>query len=217
MQFRTTFMAIVAMLAASFGAPLAANGCGEICQQEFWDKAKAEEVDAAIKQVEVKARDINGSTPLHFAAKNGNRENVESLISTGANVNARNKGGATPLSWAMDAPDNAEALLNAGADVDSRGMFGMTILSTAAGQGNVDTVLLLLERGADVNAKDEDGTTPLHVAAMLGTPEMVTILLDAGADGKAKGLAGMQPWHLAGTNKRVKNTDAYWRLNEARY
>lgn len=41
-------------------------------------------------------------TPLHWAAKNGNNASVELLISRGANVNARNSAGETPLKLAEE-------------------------------------------------------------------------------------------------------------------
>ena len=44
----------------------------------------------------------DGWTPLHKAAYEGYREIVELLIAKGANVNAKNKYGTTPLDMAND-------------------------------------------------------------------------------------------------------------------
>ena len=40
-------------------------------------------------------------TPLHYTALGGHKEIAELLITKGANVNAKNNGGETPLDWAI--------------------------------------------------------------------------------------------------------------------
>ena len=47
--------------------------------------------------MDVNARDSGGSTHLHQEAINGHKEIVELLIAEGANVNAKDDDGATPL------------------------------------------------------------------------------------------------------------------------
>lgn len=48
-------------------------------------------------------------------------------------------------------------------------------------------------------------------------PEVITTLLKAGADGKAKDSWGRTAFDHAQNNKKLKGTDAYWKLNDARY
>jgi len=79
--------------------------------------------------------DKNNMTPLHSAVISRNIEVLTFLISTGANVNAKNINGWTPLHYA------------AGARGD-----------------NVEIVEFLVSKGADVNVKNNDGETPLDVA-----------------------------------------------------
>ena len=43
---------------------------------------------------------ISESTPLHEAASDGRKEVVELLIANGADVNAKDNYGKTPLDWA---------------------------------------------------------------------------------------------------------------------
>jgi len=62
--------------------------------------------------------DITGGMPLHWAAVNGKLEVVRMLIEAGANVNARDNGGETPLANACRRQDQEtiELLLEHGAE-----------------------------------------------------------------------------------------------------
>jgi ankyrin repeat protein len=76
---------------------------------------------------------------------------------------------------------------------------------------------LLLDAGADLTARSEDGWTALMGAAGVGTAENVKVLLDAGADASVKDKDGKTAWDLAQDNEKLKGTDAYWMLNDARF
>ena len=106
-----------------------------------------------------------------------------------------------------------------GFSVKDRDDFGMTPLHYAAALGsNPDVITALTEAGADVNARDEDGWTPLHRAASLNdNPDVITTLIKAGADGSIEDIFGKTPFDRAKNNEALKNTDAYWALNDARY
>jgi len=69
-----------------------------------------------------------------------------------------------------------------------------------------------------VNARDEDGYTPLHLAVRWSdNPGVLILLLDTGADASAEDENGKTPWDYAKGRDGLKGTDAYWRLNEARF
>ena len=55
---------------------------------------------AAGTDVNVKGGFADG-TPLHYASANGHKGIVELLIAKGANVNANDEDGETPLDWAI--------------------------------------------------------------------------------------------------------------------
>jgi ankyrin repeat protein len=84
-------------------------------------------------------------------------------LAAGADVNAKNKYGSTPLHRAIEAAHKeiAELLIANGADVNAKGEADATPLHYAATK---EVAELLIVKGADVNAKDEFGETPLDLA-----------------------------------------------------
>ena len=187
---------------------------------------------------DLEARDERGATPLLWAALNKNPAVVQVLLAAGAELEVRDKDGRTPLHRAADQNENSavvQVLLAAGAELEVRDKDGRTPLHRAADQNeNSAVVQVLLAAGAELEVRDKDGRTPLHWAAKyvhLHFPDYVKYLgdddphaggaiealLDAGADPMARNAAGETPWDLAKANKALKGSDAYWRLNEARF
>ena len=68
-----------------------------------------------------------------------------------------------------------------------------------------------------MEARTESGFTPLHMAAANGTAGVVEALLGAGADPTARNSIGGLPFDYAENNERIKRTDAYRKLNDARF
>ena len=76
----------------------------------------------------------------------------------------------------------------------------------------------LLAAGADVMVMDGYRATPLHSASRgYGNSANIQVLLDVGADVKAKDEEGKTPWDYAQENDELKDTKAYWALNDAQY
>jgi ankyrin repeat protein len=172
---------------------------------------------------DVNARDRDRQTLLYKAARAGNVDMVEMLLSAGANVNARSGYETTPLHWVARSGnrDIAEMLVDKGADVNARDSSGNTPLHRAALADKVDwiakrfshkgvnfdvldsagTIEFLISRGADVNAKDNGGGVPLACAVGSSSPNLDAIraLIAAGADVKAVDKEGGTIFHRAAT------------------
>ena len=84
-----------------------------------------------------------------FAALYGDVALMRQLLAAGADPNAANAAGVTPLMWAVPDVERLRVLLDAGADVNAHSDEKRTALVIAAGTvGAAPAVNLLLEYGA---------------------------------------------------------------------
>ena len=178
--------------------------------------------------VDVNRIDSNQWTPLHhYTFYDSDHESyylrsfiknmssqVEVLLKAGADIEAKNELGNTPLHLSAESPDKhnlrtTQVLLNAGANVNARNGTGATPLHFSAFDhsatvfnpilSSLAITRLLLKSGADVNAKDINGMTPLHAAASKTSTNIlpnVEVLLKANADVHAKDINGLTPLHI---------------------
>ena len=145
--------------------------------------------------VEVDERDPDGRTTLHVACETGLDipETIHWLLNRGADVNAVDSMGYTPLhhSARRGRMSVLRVLVEAGASINAPTEGGHTPLHQAAGGGHADAVRYLIEHGAQVDARsNEYGTTPLMSAALEGRVETARALIDAGADVDARNKRG---------------------------
>ena len=93
-----------------------------------------------------------GETPLHWAARLTG-EAVPLLLQHGAQINARDRLGDTPLSFAAGAGNYTalKALLRAGADLSSRNRAGLSALQVAIKEDEVRCAKVLVKAGAPVS------------------------------------------------------------------
>jgi len=118
----------------------------------------------------------------------GNRDAALKEIAAGADVNAAQGDGTTPLHWAVhkiDA-DLARALLERGAKPDVINSYGSSPLAEAAKVGNARLVGMLLDAGSNVEVPNQEGQTALMLAARAGSLEVAELLVRHGANVNAR-------------------------------
>ena len=129
---------------------------------------------------------------LADAAERADAAAVQKLIRDGADANAAQVDGTTPLHWAVHHDDAAmvAALLRAGAKANAVNRYGVPPLAQACSNGNPEIVKLLLDAGADANGTLKGGETMLMVAARAGNVAVVKALLARDARPEARERAG---------------------------
>ena len=165
-----------------------------------------------VKLLIARGADINAgivATALHRATWMEHKDIIELLIQHGANVNAKDKWGYTPLSYAVYKDDYLylmNILIANGAEVDTKDPSGETYLHYAATAGRTEAVKLLLEAGANINTKSDRGQTAVHAILDIRnsdynryrqSKDTVELLLSKGADVNLKDKDGRTPLHLA--------------------
>ena len=158
-------------------------------------KQDKEAVRSLLKQhVDVNAHETGGVSALTWAAHWNDLDTADLLIGAGADVNASNIFGDTPLWEACDNGSAAmvEKLTKAKVNVNAPALrTGETALMRCARTGNVKAVQLLIASGADVNVKEKErGQTALMWALEEHQKDVVQALIEHGADVKAKSKGG---------------------------
>jgi ankyrin repeat protein len=137
---------------------------------------------------------------LFKAVRYGKHDDAERIVKDGANVNATDTNGVTPIHIASEKghTEIVRFLVNNGADVHCKDTDGDTPLHDAADHGRLEIVRFLVSNGSDINCKDrEDGNTPLHLAVTEGHTEIVRFLVKNGANVHCKDTDGDTPLHDA--------------------
>jgi ankyrin repeat protein len=129
---------------------------------------------------------------LVTAIRNADTQAIRQLLNNGADVNARDAEGNTPLILASfyAAPECVKLLIDQGADVNTTNRAGATALIRAA--TSYEKTRWLLAAGAKVRARTALGTTPLILAARrAGNSRTVQLLLERGANATERNNAGI--------------------------
>lgn len=96
-----------------------------------------------------KARGVNGTTALHQIAIYGDAAQAKALLDKGADINAADLDGVTPLIWAVRDDALAGLLIDRGADINATSDGGVSPLVAAAGRITaVDLMRRMLAKGA---------------------------------------------------------------------
>ncbi len=130
------------------------------------------------------SHEIGSFSGLHLAAHNGDVAKVNSLVRSGAKLEAEDRAGRTPLHVAAYASheDAVRALAKAGANLNALESQDYDIVTIAAVANDLPMLKLALELGASAaNITSPYEGTALIAAAHLGHHEVVAMLIKAGA------------------------------------
>lgn len=107
---------------------------------------------------------------------------IGQCLADGANVNAKDSNGSTPLMHAatFGRVEAGAVLLKNGANVNIKNKAGMTPLMCAAMSGTLEMVQLLLDHGAAVDATDKNGHNAANFAALWGFNDIANLLNTSG-------------------------------------
>jgi cytohesin len=149
---------------------------------------------------------MDGDMDLCAAALFGDIDKIGEILKKGADPNAQDTNGLTPLLYAVreERTEIVYLLLKNGADPNAKDTNEQTPLLYAIRKGRAEALHLLLKNGADPNAKDTDGRTPLLYAAQEERTELLHLLLKNGADPNTKDTDGRTPLLYAAEKGRTE-------------
>ena len=170
---RSTSAAVVEALLEAGADPTARDDAGKTFRDYAEANPALDDSGLLSRPEGLSCEDWNTAVYFEHAAA----ENVTRCLEAGANVNARDEAGATPLHLA------------------ARHATTPAVFSA------------LVDAGARLDARDATGAMPLHAAASMGmSPVAIHVLLAAGADPEAKDESGKTPWDYAKANPSLEET-----------
>eukprot|EP00178_Gracilaria_changii_P007339 TRINITY_DN233_c0_g1_i2.p1 TRINITY_DN233_c0_g1~~TRINITY_DN233_c0_g1_i2.p1 ORF type:complete len:1745 (-),score=208.95 TRINITY_DN233_c0_g1_i2:1936-7170(-) len=176
----------------------------DLCSRGLHDEV-LEKIESG--RASVKFADYDRRTPLHIAAAEGHANICALLIDRGADVNAKDRWGHTPL-WdaKMNGHRDVQELLQRHNGTDNS--FAMDVTSFElmqfAAKGDLEAVRDRIVAGAKATFQDYDRRTPLHLACSEGHVEVAELLLVNGASHSARDRVGRSPVDDAVTNGHRK-------------
>lgn len=151
---------------------LISGNADSVCQQVMDAAAggNLKKMKSFIKSKQHKITDKYGRTPLMIAAVSGQVEVAELLIKNGADVDAVDKKGFTPLMYAAGFKHILKSYGLWGGMRETQAMFTL--------KGRVAVFRILFDRLADVDAKTKDGDTVFSIVKKEGVDDFNGFLAD---------------------------------------
>jgi ankyrin repeat protein len=145
--------------------------------------------------VDIDMKDSIDRTALHYAIAEGKYNVVKLLLNRGADANAVDKYGITPILLAAEKDlSMLQLLLDYKANIQVVDNEHNTALHHAAKAGKTEMVKKLIQINRNwVSAGNKENKTPLHIAAENNDSTTVPVLLEAGADARLKSKHGKKP------------------------
>lgn len=171
--------------------------CGAENLPLMMQKGNFEQVKRLVEagNADLKATDRFNRTVLHWAAVS-HAGLIPLLLEKGADIEARDGSGMTPLHHAVSARniESVKKLLAGKADIKAADKAQNSVLHFACRgkDPKAEIITLLLKNGADVNAKDRGGTTPFMLVNSSDTynPEVISAIFTAKPDINAQNSRG---------------------------
>jgi ankyrin repeat protein len=144
----------------------------------------------------LETRDGLGNSVLHYAAQWRLDPHIPLLVQKGANPDAVNATGETPLFMAVkiDSPSTITVLLQAGSSIAWRDSLGNTVLHAAVRWDAPRAAEALIAEGIDLDVHALNGKTPLHDAVRLGIIDVENVLVKAGVNFEVRDNDGNTPF-----------------------
>ncbi len=155
------------------------------------------------------AAGVSANAELAQAVVASDDERINYLAAHGADLNARDSMGATPLTSAASARDSATVglLLKLGADANTRNGDGWTPLMEAAYRDHVPSIEALVAHGGSLTLKDSHGLTPLCIALNTRSFLAAMALLKAGASPDTEcGANRLTPLMIVATHQKASSS-----------
>lgn len=170
------------------GSSSSSSGSGSSSSSGTPLKAALAALSPADASEQCNDKDSQGLTALHYAVYVHNAETIKTLIAAGADPNAGDAMGLTPVHLASAQCFNADvlaALLAGGGEVDVLSVRGLTPLHGAVMMGKPGAAKALLGKGANAFLQDYRGVSPIDLLYGMGKD-------DAGASGLQGDTAGVK-------------------------
>ncbi|KAG2521545.1 hypothetical protein JM16_006188 [Phytophthora kernoviae] len=170
---------------------------------------------------DVNAADYDKRTPLHIAVSDNQVEMVDYLLQCGANAEALDRWGRSPIDCALETrneavlrllerehyailtekflqfEDSAKPPTEDKEERRSRSTLDVEAFFKAVEEGNTENVKRAWLSGMEVNVTDESGRTSLHVAVENGQLGVIELLLSAGVNTNIVDASGRSPISIA--------------------
>lgn len=159
------------------------------------ERSPCREVQRRYELIKSEITSVQLNSVLFQAADRGCELLARALLAAGAAVEARDRLGRMPLSYAARSGHLAlvDLLLENGAPINARNLAGSTALYLAAENDRLAVMQRLLAKGADPNLSGRGGVTPIAAAAFMGNDRIVEVLLAQGVDPNGIDKTGKAP------------------------
>lgn len=178
---------------------------GDVESVKFFSKAGVDVVNQ---------KNVGGATALHIASRTGNVEIAKILIDSGANINAADNEGWTPLMRAAMAksPELVKFLLNSGADASKANSFGETVIIHATASECNECLEQIFSRynfleHLDTGTLNNQINTAINMADKKNSKELQSIFKDYKDQELARDYNLIHNNNLSGSNVVVKSLD----------